>query len=326
MSIKQIDWKKQINRGLKIAVAAMLAIVIAGELGLKYSPTAGIITVLSIQNTKRDTLKTARNRGLAFVCALLLSAGCYFLLGYTLWAFALYLFLFAFLCLCFGWPEAIAMDSVLITHFLAEKSMSPSLLWNEILLFAIGTGMGIVINLHLHKKEAEFDRLAAEADEQIKGILHRMSLWLPREDKSEYGSDCFQKLQQALEAAKLCAAANYNNALWKQDTYELDYIQMREQQSILLQEIYVNIKNIEHLPKQAARVAEFLGEVEKSYHRENTVEGLLNALEKLFGEMKEQALPENRQEFETRAILFYMLMQIKNLLEIKREFILKNHK
>ncbi len=53
-------------KSLKIALAALAAIAIAGELGLKYSATAGIITVLSIQNTKRETLKSARNRALAF--------------------------------------------------------------------------------------------------------------------------------------------------------------------------------------------------------------------------------------------------------------------
>ena len=37
--------------------------------------------------------------------------------------------------------------------------------------------------------------------------------------------------------------------------------------------------------------------------------------------MKEQELPESRQEFEARAILFYILMQLKNLLELKRDFI-----
>ena len=317
---KRINWKEQIIKSLKIAVAAAISIAIAGELGLNYSATAGIITVLSIQNTKKETLKSAGNRALAFLCALLLSAGCFFLLDYTLWAFAVYLLLFAFLCICIGWVEAIAMDSVLITHFLTEKSMSPELIFNEILIFLIGTGMGILVNLHLRKKEAEFERLAEEVDGQIKGILYRMSEWLPREDRTEYGAGCFERLENALEEAKLCAAANYNNVLFHRSTYELDYIRMRERQSVLLKEIYVNIKSIAYLPKQAGQVAALLAQIEKDYHKENTVEGLLDKLNALFLEMKGQSLPESREEFEARAILFYILMQLKNLLELKREF------
>ncbi|RAZ50924.1 hypothetical protein DK853_46715, partial [Klebsiella oxytoca] len=51
----------QLIKSLKIAAAAVAAIGLAGELGLAYSATAGIITVLSIQNTKRETLKSAGN-------------------------------------------------------------------------------------------------------------------------------------------------------------------------------------------------------------------------------------------------------------------------
>ena len=309
-------------KSLKIAVAAVLAIAIAGELGLQYSATAGIITVLSIQNTKRETLKSAGNRGLAFLCALLLAGICFGLLDFTLWAFVLYLFLFALFCIRMGWVEALAMDSVLITHFLAEQNMVPEMIVNELALFLIGTGMGIGVNLHLHKKEAEFERLADVVDEQIKGILHRMSLWLPQEDKSDYASDCFARLEEALEAAKRCAAANYNNALWKQDSYEMDYIRMREQQSVVLKEIYINIKRINFLPKQAQQVAELLASIENDYHKENTVEGLLIELELFLEDMKAQELPESREEFEARAILFYILMQLRTLLQIKRDFII----
>lgn len=88
-----------IIKASKIALAAVLSILAANLLGLKYAVTAGIITVLSIQNTKRETLKTARNRGLAFLCALVIAYICYSWMGFRVRAFILYLFLFAFLCL-----------------------------------------------------------------------------------------------------------------------------------------------------------------------------------------------------------------------------------
>ena len=320
MNIFQEYWKARLIQSLKIALAAVAAIALAGELGLKYSATAGIITVLSIRNTKRETLQSAANRGLAFLCALGLSAVCFRFLGYSLWGFAIYLFLFALLCLEAGWAEAIAMDSVLVTHFMMEESMAPPLLANEALLFVIGTALGILVNLHLRKKTSEFDRLAAEADGQIRGILHRMSLWLPREDREGYGPDCFDKLEHALEAAKRCAMANYDNALFSGNFRELDYIKMRGRQSIILRDIYENILKIQYLPEQAAQVAELLGQIERDYHRENTVEGLLKKLEELLLKMKTQQLPVSREEFEARAILFHILMQLKSLLELKRDY------
>ncbi len=314
--------QEKIMKSIKIALAAVFSIAVAAELGLRYSATAGIITVLSIQNTKRETLRSARNRTLAFLCALLLAAGAFQLLDFTFMAFAAYLLLFSLICLYAGWGEAIAMDSVLITHFLSEQSMSASLIVNETGLLLIGTTAGVLVNLHLRKKESTFQKIADDVDLQIKEILKNMAHWLLKEDKSGYGPDCLKQLQKSLKLARICALNNYNNSLMKKDTYEMDYIRMREQQSILLKEIYENIKSISYLPKQAEQVAKLLEGIERGYHKNNTVEGLLQDLNLLFMDIKQQELPVSREEFEARALLFYILKQIERLLLIKREFIL----
>lgn len=318
--MKKIRWKSQLAKSLKIAIAAVAAIGAAEELGLKYSATAGIITVLSIRNTKRETLKSAANRGLAFLCALGLSALCFRLIGYNLWAFAVYLFLCALICLSLGWGEALGTVSVLISHILAEQRMGFGEVANETLLFLIGASFGILVNLHLHTRQTEFDRLAEKVDRQIKGILGEMALWLPREDRGEYGPEAFEELEKALEAAHVCAWANYNNAVLSSDTFELDYVEMRRRQSVILREIYGNILRLRFLPAQAMQVAELFLQIERDYHRNNTVEELSGRLEGLLGQMREQPLPESREEFEARAILFYILMQVRSLLKLKREF------
>lgn len=316
------NWKSSLIKSLKIALAAILGIALAAELGLENSATAGLITILSIRNTKRETLKSAVNRVLAYICALLIAGVCFWALDFSLWGFAAFLFLFSMLCIFLGWGEVLSVNAVLMSHFLVAQNMSVDMLVNESLLLLIGSSLGIVVNLHLRKKGAEFDRLAAEVDSQIKGILHRMSVWLPKSDKSEYNSLCFKKLESALEAARKCAAENYNNVFFGNDSYELDYITMRERQSVILKEIYENIIRIQYLPEQAGRVAHILKEIEQAYHRENTVEGLLHKMDTLLKQLDKEPLPESREEFEARAILFYILMQIKNLLEVKREFIL----
>ena len=150
-------------------------------------------------------MKSARNRTLAFICALILAAVSFRLLGFTLIAFAGYLLLFALICLYADWGEAIAMDSVLITHFLTEQSMSSSLIGNEIALFLIGTTVGVLVNMHLRRKEKVFQKLADDVDSQIKGILSRMSHWLMEEDKSGYGPDCLIQLKESPGSGKECA-------------------------------------------------------------------------------------------------------------------------
>lgn len=322
----------KLARSLKIALAAVLAIALASELGLQYPTTAGIITVLSIQGTKLETLKTAGKRALAFLCALALAGLCYGLLGYSVWAFGVYLFLFVLLCLVMRWQEAIAMDSVLVSHFLSQGVFFP-LLGNEVLLFIVGTGFGILVNLHLRSRREQFALASDRVDQQIKGILGDMARWLAQGDQSfgtgsnavscpvGCGENYFDLLREALGQAEACAVANYGNAPFSRDTYELDYVRMRQQQVVILQAVYDNIRGITYLPRQAGQVAELLKRIQQEYHRYNNVEGLLSQLQALLADMQTQDLPRSREEFEARAVLFYILKQLEELLEVKKRFI-----
>lgn len=322
----------KLTKSLKIALAAMLAIVLAEALGLQYPATAGIITILSIQGTKLETLKTAGKRALAFLCALVLAGLCYGLLGYSVWVFGIYLFVFVLLCLVMRWQEAIAMDSVLVSHFLSQGIFFP-LLGNEVLLFVVGTGFGILVNLHLRSRREQFTVASDQVDQQIRKVLGDMARWLAQEDKPvgtssnsascpvNCGENYFDLLREALGQAEACAVANYGNAPFSRDTYELDYVRMRQQQAVILQAVYDNIRGITYLPRQASQVAGLLEQIRQEYHRYNNVEGLLGQLQALLADMQTQPLPRSREEFEARAVLFYILKQLEELLEVKRRFI-----
>ena len=309
--------------GVKITIAAVLAILLADTLQLQFSSTAGIITILSIQKTKKETLKTAGRRGVAFVIALLVSFVCFQTLGFHVAAIALYLFIFSMICLYFGWTEALAMDSVLITHFLTEGNMKPEILANEFLLFFVGTGFGILANLHLRNKKEEFETLAYEVDLEIRGILRRMAERLVKEDKSDYDVGCFQRLEKQVEKARESACQNYNNQLLKASCYEIDYIKMRENQIQVLRQVYESIKMVEVIPSQTKEIAHLIVKMEEEYHKENTVKELQKELTSLLWQMKKEELPVSREEFEARAVLFYMLKQLEEFLKLKEKFMEK---
>ncbi len=44
-------------------------------------------------------------------------------------------------------------------------------------------------------------------------------------------------------------------------------------------------------------------------------------MEELFADMQTQPLPRSREEFEARAVLYYVLRQMEELLKVKRQFI-----
>jgi len=99
--------------------------------------------------TKKETIRTGLSRFYAFVSALFISFFCYKIFGFSNTAFFVYTGFFIVICQIFGWYSAIAMDSVLISHFILFGKMGFYELRNEILLFAIGVGFGVLMNLFL---------------------------------------------------------------------------------------------------------------------------------------------------------------------------------
>ena len=83
--------KENVLKGIKITIASVLAIMAADLLDLSYYATAGIITILTIQNTKRETFITARDRTLAFALALIIAWSAFQIFGYGFAAFAIYI-------------------------------------------------------------------------------------------------------------------------------------------------------------------------------------------------------------------------------------------
>lgn len=310
---------------IKIAGAAILSILFATFANLDFAVSAGIITILTIQPTKQETLQTALGRFYAFLAALIIAYISFALFGYTLWAFMFYLIVFIFICQTFGWYSSMAMNSVLISHFLTFGNMNFTNIINEILIFAVGVGMGIIVNLHLRKNTNYILKLQEETDTQIKQILKKMSERILHQDVSDYNESSFQNLKMSIQKAQTQADTNYKNQMNVKDTYDIDYLRMRDKQYHILYEMYKNARMLETTPVTAKIISDLFMEISVSYHRENTVEELLEHFHIIQKEMKEKPLPTNRKEFEDRARLFILLNYIEEFLILKKNFIESNN-
>ena len=316
--------KQIIINTIKITAAAVLAIVVAQALHLEFAVSAGIVAILSVQPTKKETLKTALSRFLAFAAALVISGVLFNLLGFTVQVFFIYLALFILLCQCCGWLSSMAMDSVLISHFLTLGNTGFAEIKNEVLLFVVGVGFGILVNLFLRKKTDYIEELKNETDEKIKLVLHRMSLRILDPNFRDYDGSCFISLNQSLFSAKKQAEENFNNQFTNRDTYDTQYLLMRENQTEILQEMFKCVSKIRTVPDTAPMVSEFLEKVSVEYHKDNDAQSLLAELSQVQAKMKTVPLPQNRAEFEDRANLFILLDRLRDFLQEKSDFLLAN--
>ncbi|MTL49237.1 aromatic acid exporter family protein, partial [Turicibacter sanguinis] len=119
--------KKIGMRTIKTAVGATIAIILANFFGLKYALSAGVITILSVQNTKRKSVEIAWSRFNSTCLALMISGILFSLIGFNAFAFGLYLLIFIPLAVSYKLSDGIVMSSVLVTHLLGEGYISLSL-------------------------------------------------------------------------------------------------------------------------------------------------------------------------------------------------------
>ena len=324
MFIYTFSMKSIASNTIKISIAAILAILCAQALKLDFAVSAGIVAILSVQPTKKETLRTALARFFAFAAALVISVTLFKTLGFTVPVFFLYLAIFILLCQWRNWISAMAMDSVLISHLLSFGKAGFTEIKNEVLLFVVGVGFGILVNIFLHKKTDYIEELKDKTDGLIKLALHRMALRVQNPDLPYYDGSCFRLLNQSLFIAKKQAEENFNNQFSKNDTFDTRYIDMREKQTEILYEMFKNAKSIRNVPATASLLADFLEKVSVEYHKDNDVKSLLEELSQIREKMRTVPLPMTRTEFEDRANLFLLMERLQDFLEIKRDFVEEN--
>ena len=310
-------------------MGAGLAIVLAERMGLRYSASAGVITLLSIQDTKKETIRVVARRLLSFVMALAISAAGFSVFGYGPLAVCVFLLFFSAACMAFGMQEGISVNTVLMTHFLAERSMTGANIANELGLLAVGAGIGVILNLYIPGKVHLIRTSQRRIESHMKEILRKMAGQLTTGKGGDAGlADGEPPLRSLLEAldaelkqGERSAYEDMENKLLTETRYYLRYMNMRRTQAFVLGRIEGELKHLGELPSQAQPIAELMERISGGFHEYNNAVGLLEALDAVKEAMREQPLPELREEFENRAVLFQILLELEQFLEIKKKFV-----
>lgn len=337
---------------MKAGIGSAVAIFLAEMLGLSYSPSAGIITLLTIQNTRKETLKIAARRVISFLVAVIISFLLFNGLGYSPWVFGIFVLLFSGISYLFGLKDGISMNAVLMTHFLIEKRMDLPLFANEALILGIGMGIGIVINMIMpnYRNEMRFKQRMLE--DEIKKILKTMAYALKAKkacliqdnfdhvitfegiaDTNNINMKTenlveeqlvidFRSLDTLLDDLIQKAYEDSGNRLLSDTRYFISYLEMRKHQIDVLKVISKNISNVPVLLKQSIPMANFFEKIADSLNEMNNAEGLLKDLEILYNHYKQDKLPATREEFEYRAVLYQIFKELEYFLLIKRNFVI----
>ena len=313
-------WVEILLYCLKLIFASLASIAIAELLHLEFAASAGVISLLTIMPTKKETFKTAGIRFLAFGAALVLAFGCYSLAGFNIMAFSVFLVVFIPVCQLCKWSYALTICSVIVSHFIILGDMSVSHIFNEILIFSIGVFMGMLANLHLRKDVNYIEQLKDETDAEMKSILAGMAEHILDADFTDYNGELLHQLRKSIRHAKNVADRNYNNQFGTTDIYDIEYIRMRDKQCMVVHEMYKIVRHIHTTPSTAHEISDFLTYMSETYSKDNDGKLTLEKFKEMDMDMKSKPLPVERKEFEDRAMLFNLMRKIEEFVTLKIEF------
>ena len=227
----------------KIAVGSALSIMIADLLGLSFGTAAGIITLLSVQNTKKETLQIAGRRILAFFLAMVLAWVIFSTLGYTAATFGVFLFIFVIACELGNLTEGISVCSVLVTHFLSLQRMDVQDISNEFLLLIIGISVGAATNLYIPRNVQAIKESQIYMEGKLREVLRMIARRLEHAGETEEKS--MQKIRVAIEELHLyiqhaikLAYENQSNTFLSDTQYFISYMELRLTQLTVIDSLY----------------------------------------------------------------------------------------
>lgn len=308
------------SKTLKMALSATIAIIISNYVGLQFGVTSGIIAILSIQDTKKESLLVAGRRIIASALAILLSFMLYLLLGNNPIIFGLFLIIFIQTTIILKIEEGMVVGSVLSTHLLTSTNINISWIINEAQLTVIGIGVAMLFNLYTASLEEQFEKNKERIEDYYRAILSDMAVSLVTQAVPIYEKQISVNVEELINKSKFMAQIINNNHLFKKNDYYLSYIEMRIIQLDTMKRMKRHFSRFYMTYDQTRILSEFTNEVAMNLKEDNDCVELISKLNLLRKDYEKMDLPKNRNEFENRALLFQFLNDLEDFLVIKKEF------
>lgn len=306
-------------RTIKTALGTAIAILIAQQLGLQNFASAGILTILCIQVTKKRSLRTAWDRFLACVLAMPFSALFFEGIAYHPLTIGLMLFFFIPTIVMLKAKDGVVTSSVIILHIYAAHHVSAAIFLNELGVIITGIGVALLINLYMPSVDKKMENYQKSIEENFRKIFFEMISFL-RKGESEWSGKEITETAKLLEAAKMVAFRDVENRFLSDETNYYQYFSMREEQFEIIERVLQIVTSLTSTVRQGRMIADFLEELSENIHPGNTAYIYIEKLQKMKQEFEQMELPKTREEFEARAGLLQLVIEMEHYLLIKSAF------
>ncbi|MFC4182102.1 aromatic acid exporter family protein [Saccharococcus thermophilus] len=308
-------------RTAKTAIGTALSISIAQLVGLHNFASAGIITILCIQVTKKRSMQTAWARFVACVVAMLFSYIFFQGIGYYPFTVGLMLLFFIPTTVWLKVNEGIVTSSVIILHLYAARQFTWPILLNELLLIIIGISVALLMNMYMPSAEKKLKEYQRIVEDLFRIILKEIVRYL-RTNEMDWDGKELPLAAEMLQQAKLLALRNVENRMLRnedEDEY-VHYFRMRERQLEIIERVLPLVTSLTYTVEQRMMIADFIDKLSDAIHPGNTADRFLRELYDMRKRFETMPLPKTREEFEERAALLHLVKELEQYLIIKSQF------
>ena len=125
-------YRKIILLSLKIGIGSSLSLYTAQKLGLNYAVSAGTITLLSLMNSKWETIRLSGSRIASFLITVL-AGWILFTNISSMWiAYGILLTFSVFMAEILNWRATISVNGVIAAHLVTYENFNDMAVWNEL--------------------------------------------------------------------------------------------------------------------------------------------------------------------------------------------------
>lgn len=316
-------YRKTLLLAFKIGIGTSIAIYIAQALCLEYAVSAGTVTLLTLMMSKWATVKLSVARLATFIITVLLAWVIFSRIDSMWIAYGVLLTLVVFIAELFGWRATISVNAVVAMHLLTSHDFSAAAIRNEFLLVLIGIVLAVILNLfhanYSHKRKIVSDMRDVESG--LQSILEDLAAYLSGGETQHSVWDDICALENQIQSYIKSASEYQENTFHSHPEYYISYFQMRYDQCRVLHDLNDELAKIRSMPKQATVIAEYLLYLADYVIEINHPTPQITRLNEIFDDMRKGDPPKTSDEFEDRALLYHILMDIQDFLTHKANFV-----
>lgn len=306
-------------RTIKTAFGIALSVGIAYLLNLEYYTSAGILTILCIQTTKRKSVRAIYTRIMASLIAMLMAFIFFTIGGYNVISLGVLVLLFIPILVMINVTAGFVSSIVILLHIFSSGDFTLDLLFNELLLMLVGFGVAFLVNFYMPDISKGLNKHRIAIESAYSKIFQEIEHYLRTGDTDWDGKELIIA-QEHIEIGKDLAYMDIENHLTRKEDLYYQYFDIRQKQLEIIERVLPKITSLPADVAHATIVADFIGELSENVHSGNTVHENRQKLRAVRDEFQEMPLPKTHEQFQSMSALYTFIEEMDQYFAVKKGF------